>query len=112
MNHALWARAGARVIAAAFIVAGMTACDRNKAAGARESAAPSPSTTVIGTAPAAPTGDTPETTPVSKPQSELSKSEETKNMPLEGQDSSHMTESRNDSQRAGQGDEQSQRRPQ
>jgi hypothetical protein len=112
MNHVPWARAAARVAAAAFVLAAASACDRNKAADARESATPSPSANVIGVEPAKPTGDTPETTPASKPQNELTKTDETRNMPLEGQDSSHMTESTKDSQRAGSTDDQTQRRPQ
>ena len=112
MNHALWAQAGARVLAAAFLVAGAAACDRNKASDARESAAPSPSANVIGTAPAAPTGDPPGTTPVAKEQSELSKHEESTQKPQEGDQNSFMTESQRDAQRAGKGDEQTQRRQQ
>lgn len=111
MNHALWARTGARVLAIAFIVAGAAACDR-KASEVRESTAPSPSANVIGTEPAKATGDTPQTTPASNAQNELSKADESRNMPLEGQDSSHMSESQTDSQRTGKTDEQTKRREQ
>jgi hypothetical protein len=118
MNHALWARVGARVIAVAFVVAGAAACDRNKA-GDRESAAPGSSSTastnsgsVIGTPPAPPQGDTPQTTPASKSQSELSKHEESTTKPHEGDQNSFMTESTRDSQRAGKVDAQTQRRQQ
>jgi hypothetical protein len=110
MNHKLWKSVGARVIAVTFVLAGVTACNRHDDVPAANAA--SPSTQVIGTPPAAATGDTPATTSVAADKKELTKSEESRSMPLEGQHNSFMTESQKDSQRAGKVDEQTQRRPQ
>ena len=80
----------------------------------------SPSAQLIGTTPAPPSAEsvpangmvvlreTPETTPVSKDENELSKKEETQKMPLEGQPNSHSTVASDGSQRAGQADGQQQ----
>ena len=114
MNHALWNRVAARVVAVAFLAAGLTACGEklsNVSSGGPSANPVSDSAKVIGTAPAEPQGDTVQTTAVAPNTTDLSKGQEAKNMPLEGQDSSHLTESRKDSQRSGaDGDQQTERR--
>lgn len=115
MNHELWNRVAARVIALAFVSAGLAACGEKLSdvhSGGPSANPASPSAQVIGTAPSEPKGDTPQTTSVAAPQKELTKAEETKAMPVEGQDSSHFSESTKDSQRAGKTDAQTQRRAQ
>jgi hypothetical protein len=87
MNHQTWNSAAARVVALAFVITGVAACDRHRD-GADRTAAASPSAQVIGTPPAPPTGDPPGTTPVTQP-SEVSKSVETTAMPLPGQPNDH-----------------------
>ena len=113
MNHALWNRVAARVLALTF-VAGLAACGEKLSdvhSGGPSANPVSPSAQVIGTAPAEPKGDTPQTTAVAPNTTDISAKQESKNMPLEGQDSSHMTESRKDSQRPGaDGDQQTERR--
>lgn len=61
----------------------------------------SPSAVVIGTAPAQPTGDTPETTPASAAQSQLSKAAESQRMPQEGDNHSYSTLDPTSPQKAG-----------
>jgi len=115
MNHTLWTAAGARVLATMFVVAGLAACG-DRISNTHSKAAPAnpadPSAVVIGTATEQPTGDPPGTTPVAGGTDELSKKAETQKMPMEGQDSSHLSESKNDSQRTGGSDQQTQRRGQ
>ena len=113
-----WAPAGAGLLLASLGL-GMGGCDYSMQHHARANAA-SPSAQLIGTAPAPPSADsvpangtvvlreTPETTPVSKDEDELSKKDETHNMPLEGQPNSHSTVASDASQRAGQTDAQQQ----
>ena len=115
MNHKLWSSVGARVLAVSFLLAGVTACGErisNTSTRTPPATAASSSTVLVGTAPAQPSGDPPGTTPVSGDTKELTKTEESRKMPVEGQDSSHFSESKVDSQRTGKTDEQTQRRPQ
>ena len=114
MNHKLWTSVGARVIALAFVIAGVGACHdkiSDTASHAAPAVAASPSAQVIGTAPAEPQGDPSGTTAVAPNTKDLSKQAESTQMPKEGQDSSHLTEAPNDSQRSGaNGDKQTERR--
>ena len=100
MNHKLWASVGARVVALSFVVAGVAACGErlsNTSTKAVKPTAATPSTVVIGQAPAEPqpdtvtvgsTGNTPQTqTPPGT--SEISKSVESNSMPLPGQPNDH-----------------------
>ena len=67
MNHQLWTKVGARVIALCFVIAGASAChDRisDVSSGTPAQPATTGSAQVIGTAPAQPSGDPPGTTPV------------------------------------------------
>lgn len=93
MNHQLWAKVGARVIALAFIVAGAAACDRISNTSAHTPAQPATtgSAQVIGTAPAQPSGDPPGTTPVDPHTSDVTKQEEIKGKPAEGDNHSYST---------------------
>ena len=102
MNHTLWNKAGARVVAMAFLIAGLAACDRDHLSSkAPEPNAPSPSAVVIGTAPAQPTGDPPGTTPVTGNTSEVTKPVETNSMPQPGQPNDHSNVAPMPSQKSG-----------
>ncbi len=114
MNHQIWTLAGARVIAAALVIAGAAACgerdtnlssrDDGSASQADKSGLPadaSPSAVVIGTAPAQPSGDTPQTTSSAEAQSQLSKAQESNAMPREGDNHSYSTTDPNSPQKAG-----------
>lgn len=94
MNHRIWTAAGARVIALSFVIAGLAACG-DRLSDTRTSKAPenppSSSAVVIGQAPAEPQGDTPQTTPSSASQSQLSKQDESTKMPREGDNHSYST---------------------
>src|SRR6185436_4713217 len=91
MNHTLWTAAGARVLAMAFVIAGLAACSERvtTTSKGRESAAPESSAVVIGTAPAQPTGDPPGTTPVASDTTYVTKSVESQAMPVPGQPNDH-----------------------
>ena len=102
------ALAGATALLSLALLAG---CDRPSHQ-ARQSAAADASAVVVGKAPAEPTGDPAGTTPVAADGKELTKTEETRKMPLEGQENSFMTESKVDSQRTGKVDAQTARRGQ
>jgi hypothetical protein len=121
MNHKLWTLVGARVLALSFVLAGATACgdgvnktsaNGNTTATASTDAAglprdASPSATVIGTAPAQPTGaEPPGTTPVNSvnTNSEMSKSVESNSMPLPGQPNDHSNVAPKASQEASNAD--------
>ena len=130
MNHQLWTRVGVRVAALMFVVAGAAACgerdddrvsststttsrgDASVSDRAERSGLPSdasPSAVVIGTAPAQPQGDTPQTTPSSAAQSQLSKAEEVNGQPNEGDNHSYSTVAPNTPQKAGGSDPVAQR---
>ena len=100
MDHKLWASVGARVVALTFVVAGLTACGERLSDTSSKTPKPtaaSPSTVVIGQAPAEPqpdtatvgsTGNTAQTqTPAGT--TEVSKSVESNSMPLPGQPNDH-----------------------
>ena len=93
MNHQLWTKVGARVIALAFVIAGAAACDRISDTSARTPAQPATtgSAQVIGTAPAQPSGDPPGTTPVDPHTTDVTKHEESTAKPQEGDDHSYST---------------------
>lgn len=83
MNHQIWSRVAARVIALTFVIAGIAACDRHHdgaqvsattASGLPTSADASAKT--IDIAPAASTGDPAGTTPVAAETSDISKNAE------------------------------------
>jgi hypothetical protein len=104
MNHQLWNAVGTRVLALAFVLAGLTACgDRisNTSAKVPPATAASPSTVVIGTAPAQPTGDPPGTTPVDPGTSDVTKSVEDRAMPQPGQPNDHSNVAPRPSQKSG-----------
>jgi hypothetical protein len=116
MNHKLWTSVGARVIALAFVIAGAAACHdkiSDGAGGTAPAVSATSSARVIGTAPAEPQAEPSGTTAVAPNTRDLTKQSESTQMPKEGQDSSHLTEAPNDSQRSGaNGDKQTQRRAQ
>ena len=93
MNHQLWARVGARVIALAFVVAGAAACDRISDTSSHTPAQPATtkSAQVIGTTPAQPSGDPPGTTPIAANTSDVTKKEESSGKPQEGDNHSYST---------------------
>ena len=103
MNHTLWNKAGARVLAMAFVLAGLTAC-HDRLADTRsktpEPTAASPSAVVIGTAPAQPSGDPPGTTPVTANTTEVTKAEESVAKPQEGDNHSHSSVATDNKQKA------------
>jgi len=94
MNHQLWNRVGARVIALAFVIAGVAACHdkiSDVSSGTPAASPPTQSSQVIGTAPAQPSGDPPGTTPVAGNTSDLTKAEESMAKPQEGDNHSYST---------------------
>jgi hypothetical protein len=86
------------IAAASMALAGLAACDRHS--DEAPSAKADPSAVVIGTAPAAPTGDPPGTTAVAPGTSDVSKAVEQKSMPLPGQPNDHSNLAPTPSQRA------------
>ena len=94
MNHQLWTAVGARVIAVSFVIAGLAACDHrlsNTSSTKAPSNAATPSSVVIGQAPAQPSGDPPGTTPVASNTTEITKKVETEQKPQEGDNHSYST---------------------
>lgn len=104
MNHQLWNAVGARVVAVAFVIAGLTACGERLSSthtGKAPSNAADPSAVVIGTAPAQPSGDPPGTTPVTSQHTantaqpndstEISKKVESTEKPQEGDNHAHSS---------------------
>jgi hypothetical protein len=86
-------------IVAALGLLGLAACgDHNRDANPIPKA--DPSAVVIGTAPAAPTGDPPGTTPVAASTTEVSKAVEQSAMPLPGQPNDHSNVAPNPSQKS------------
>ena len=89
MNHELWNRVAARVIALAFVSAGLVACGEKLSdvhSGGPSANPVSPSAQVIGTAPAEPQGNTPQTTQVAG-----DKRPEGESGPKEGDNHSYST---------------------
>lgn len=104
MNHNTWNSAAARVLAASFLLAGVTACgDRiaDTTAKTPDPVAPSSSTVLIGTPAAPPTGDPPGTTPVAPNTSDLTKPVETAAAPQPGQANDHSNLAVKPSQKSG-----------
>lgn len=92
----------AAAVAALVAVAGITACHHestNKVATAPS--APSPSGQLIGTPPAPPTGDTPQTTPVTANTKEITKTDETTQKPQEGDNHAYSSVAKDNPQKAG-----------
>jgi len=114
MDHKLWNAAGARVIAASFVLAGLTACGERLSdthAKAAPSTPASSSAVLVGTAPAQPTGDPTGTTPVDSQQTantgdkqtttEISKAEESAQKPQEGDNHAYSSVAEKNPQKAG-----------
>ena len=113
MNHKLWNAAGARVIAASLVLAGLTACGERLSdthAKAAPSTPASSSAVLVGTAPAQPSGDPPGTTPVESQtgnmaggnnSTEVSKVEETQQKPQEGDNHAYSSVAEKNPQKAG-----------
>jgi hypothetical protein len=104
MNQQIRKSALARALAAAFLIAGLSACGERLSdtrVKAPEAIKPSPSAVVIGQVPAAPTGDPAGTTPVSSGTTEVTKPVEDKAMPQPGQPNDHSNEAPMPSQKAG-----------
>lgn len=106
MNHQLWNRVAAKVIALMFVMAGAAACDRHHDANvsASSGSAPLPATAdasarTIDVAPAPPTGDPPGTTPVAPGTSDISKQAE-QTGPREGDNHSYSSVAPNNPQKA------------
>ena len=83
MNHQIWSRVAARVIALTFVIAGLGACDRHRdgaqVSGTTASGLPASadaSAKTVDVAPAPPSGDPPGTTAVAPGTSDISKSAE------------------------------------
>ena len=100
MDHKLWASAGARVVALTFVAAGLAACGERLSDTSSKTPKPtaaSPSTVVIGQAPAEPLPDAPvagstgNTAQTQTPSgtTEVSRSVESNSMPLPGQPNDH-----------------------
>ena len=88
-------------LAAALCLAGLSAChEHHTATVATAPAGGEPSGHLIGTPPAAPTGNTPETTPVASGTTEVSKTAEVNQKPSEGDNHSHSSLAPNNPQKA------------
>lgn len=92
-------------VAAALALVTLAACDRG---GERlgQSNKPEPSTQVIGTVPANPTGDPPGTTPVDENTTTISKQSEVNTMPHEGDNHSYSSVAADNPQKPGKSDPQ------
>ena len=106
MNHQLWNRVAAKVVALMFVMAGAVACDRHRDASvsASSGSAPLPATAdasarTIDVKPAPPTGDPPGTTPVAPGTSDISKQAE-QTGPREGDNHSYSSVAPNNPQKA------------
>jgi len=92
----------AGIAAAALGLVALTAChEHHTTTVASAPAAASPSAQLIGTPPAPPTGNTPETTPVAPNTTEVSKAEETTKKPSEGDNHSYSSVAPANPQKAG-----------
>lgn len=104
MNHQLWNAVGARVIAAAFVVAGLTACGERLSDVSTSEPKPfaaSPSAQVIGQAPAEPAApEASGTPPPVNSRGEVAKSVDSTAMPLPGQANDHSNLAPGASQKA------------
>ena len=86
-------------IAVALALAGLAACDRHHDVPPTPSAA-SPSGNLVGTTPANPTGNTPETTPVASNTTDISKTTEITKKPQEGDNHSYSSVAPDNKQKA------------
>ena len=85
---------GAHWLAALFLAAGLAACGERISNTTAKSPTPdsaSPSAVVIGQVPAEPTGNTSGTSPVAPNTTEISKAEESREKPQEGDSNSYST---------------------
>ena len=85
---------GAHWLTALFLAAGLSACGERISENRTKTSQPdqaSPSAVVVGQAPAAPSGDPPGTTPVAPNTTEITKQEETREKPQEGDNHSYST---------------------
>ena len=85
---------GAYTFAALLLAAGLAACGErisDTRVKAPEPLKPEASAVVVGQAPAEPSGDPPGTTPVAGNTSEITKAEESRKKPQEGDENSHST---------------------
>jgi hypothetical protein len=111
MNHTLWTKVGARVIALAFVIAGASACHdkiSDVSSGTPAASPATPSSQVIGTAPADPKGDPPGTTAVAPNTSDVTKQEESTAKPQEGDNHSYNSVSPDNKQKSTNSDPQQQ----
>lgn len=111
MNHQLWNRVAARVLAASFIIAGLGACGERLAdthAKKPSDNPPSSSAVLVGVAPAQPSGDPPGTSPVAPNTSDQTKFEEVNKKPQEGDNHSYSSVAPDNPQKAGGQDPQAQ----
>jgi hypothetical protein len=106
MNHQIWTRVAARVIALTFVIAGIAACDRHhdgaQVSGTTANGLPASadaSAKTIDVAPAQPTGDPAGTTAVAPATSDLSRSAQQVG-PREGDDHSYSSVSPTNPQKA------------
>jgi len=106
MNHQIWTRVAARVIALTFVIAGIAACDRHPDGGQVSAtssnglpASADASARTINVAPAPSTGDPPGTTAVAPNTSDISKSAERVG-PREGDNHSYSSVSPTNPQKA------------
>jgi hypothetical protein len=103
MNHELWSRVAARVVAIAFLTAGLAACGEklsNVSSGGPSANPQDASTKVIGTTPAEPSGDTPQTTAVAPNTTDIPPSVASKGGPREGDNHSYSTVAPNTPQKS------------
>src|SRR3954469_1488858 len=100
MNHTLWNRVAARVIALAFVTTGIAACGEKLSdvhSGGPSAHPVSPSAQVIGTAPAEPTPETAQTAPVASNTTDVPKGS---NGPKEGDNHSYSSVAKDNPQKA------------
>ena len=97
MNHQIWNRVAAKVLALTFVLAGAVACDRHRDANISGSTGSAPlpasadnSARTIDVAPSPPTGDPPGTTPVAPNTTDITKQAE-QTGPREGDNHSYSS---------------------
>ena len=104
MNHQIWNRVAAKVIALTFVLAAAAACDRHRDVSGSSGSAPLPATAdasarTIDVVPAPPTGDPAGTSPVAPGTSDISKQAE-QTGPREGDNHSYSSVAPNNPQKA------------
>lgn len=103
MNHTLWNRARARVLAMAFLIATATACGErlsDVSSGGPSANPVSPSAQLVGVPPAPPQGDPPGTTPVEPTPSTITKQQEVAGKPHEGDNHAYSSVAEDNPQKA------------